>query len=203
MPEPSSVDTEKIAVFLDFQNVHLIGHDLYARGSELDQCVPDPTRMADLIAERRSRPSTAARIGVYRGRPSPQRQPVPTAANDAQMAHWTRDRRVQVIRRQLDYRGWPNVPPQEKGISVRLGVDLISTAFTGRYDALVLFSSDTDLLPVLEAVAGDKLGNVEVACWLGSKPLRFPGSLLPWCHHLNEADWTAVTEDWQGRAYSS
>jgi len=48
-------------------------------------------------------------------------------------------------------------------------------------------------------VARYKLGHVEVACWSGFKPLRFPASNLPWCHFLNEADWAAVTEDWQGR----
>jgi hypothetical protein len=48
-------------------------------------------------------------------------------------------------------------------------------------------------------VARYKLGHVEVAWWSGFKPLRFPASNLPWCHFLNEADWAAVTGDWQGR----
>jgi uncharacterized LabA/DUF88 family protein len=190
---------ENIAVFLDFQNVHLTGHDLYGGGIEPYRCVPDPARLADLIAARRKRPSTAAEIRVYRGRPDPNHQPVPAAANDAQASQWTRDRRVQVIRRQLNYRNWPALPPQEKGIDVQVAVDLIHTAFTRQYDALVLFSSDTDLLPALETIVRHKLGHVEVACWSGFKPLRFPGSNLPWCHFLNQADWTAVTEDWQGR----
>jgi uncharacterized LabA/DUF88 family protein len=191
--------TENIAVFLDFQNVHLTGHSLYSGGSEPYRCVPDPARIADLIAARRKRPSTAGAIRVYRGRPDPNHQPVPAAANDAQASRWTRDRRVQVIRRQLNYRNWPNQPPQEKGIDVQIAVDLIHTAFTAQYDALVLFSSDTDLLPALETVISHKLGHVEVACWSGFKPLRFPRSNLPWCHFLNQADWEAVTEDWQGR----
>lgn len=126
-------------------------------------------------------------------------QPVPTRANDIQAAGWTRDRRVHVIRRQLNYRGWPNFASQEKGIDVHLAVDLMRTAFTRRYDALVLFSSDTDLLPALEAVAGDRLGHVEVACWLGSKSLNFSGSSLPWCHYLDETDWLSTTDNWQGR----
>jgi hypothetical protein len=191
--------TENIAVFLDFQNVHLTGHSLYSGGSELYRCVPDPARIADLIAACRKRPSTAGAVRVYRGRPDPNHQPIPAAANDAQASQWTRDRRVQVIRRQLNYRNWPNQSPQEKGIDVQIAVDLITTAFTGQYDALVLFSSDTDLLPALETVVRQKLGHVEVACWSGFKPLRFSRTNLPWCHFLNEADWVAVTEDWQGR----
>ena len=121
--------TENVAVFLDFQNVHLVGHGLFGHGREPYRCVPDPVRIADLIASRRGRPSAAAAIRVYRGQPHPHHQPLPAASNDAQAAQWTRDRRVQVIRRQLNYRDWPNQPPREKGIDVAIAVDLVHLAF--------------------------------------------------------------------------
>jgi uncharacterized LabA/DUF88 family protein len=191
--------TENVAIFLDFQNVHLTGHGLYGGGSERYRCVPDPCRLADLIASRRSRPSEAAAIRVYRGRPDPNHEPIPPAANDAQASQWSRDHRVQVIRRQLNYRDWPNQPPREKGIDVSIAVDLMHLAFRKQYDALVLFSSDTDLLPALESVVKLRLGHVEVACWSGFKPLRFPRTHLPYCHFLNEKDWDAVVDDWHGR----
>lgn len=190
---------ESVAIFLDFQNVHLTGHGLFGGGTEPYRGVPDPARLADLVASRRSRPSVASTIRVYRGRPDPNHQPLPTAANDAQASQWGRDSRIHLVRRQLNYRGWPNVPPQEKGIDVALAVDLIHLAIRRQYDALVVFSSDTDLLPALETVARMRLGHVEVACWSGFQPLRFPGSNLPWCHFLSERDWHAVTEDWKGR----
>lgn len=104
-----------------------------------------------------------------------------------------------MIRRQLNYREWPDRPPQEKGIDVAIAVGLVHLAFHKQYDALVLFSSDTDLLPALEMVAGLKLGHAEVACWAGFKPLRFSGTKLPWCHSLSEQDGQSVTDDWQGR----
>ena len=71
-----------------------------------------------------------------------------------------------------------------------IDVDLMHLAFRGQYDALVLFSGDTDLLPALEAIVNLRLVHVEVACWAGSKPLRFPGSTppRPWCHSLSMAD---------------
>lgn len=190
---------ERVAVFLDFQNVHLAGHQLYAAGKPPYRCVPDPVRLADLVTSMRKRQSAATSIRVYRGRPDPNYQPVPAAANDAQASQWTRDLRVEMIRRQLNYRGWPSLPPQEKGIDVALAVELIGLAYQKKHDALVVFSSDTDLLPALEAVADLKLGHVEVACWSGFKPLRFAGTNLPWCHFLAEDDWLAVTDDWQGR----
>jgi hypothetical protein len=104
-----------------------------------------------------------------------------------------------VVRRQLVYRDWPNRAPVEKGIDVAVAVDLMRLAFRHQYDALVLFSSDSDLLPALEAIVEMRLTHVEVACWRGGNQLRFSGTSLPWCHSLNEEDWAAVVDDWQGR----
>lgn len=191
--------TETVAVFLDFQNVHLTGHGLFGAGCEPYRCVPDPVRLADLIAGRRRRSSIAGAIQVYRGQPNPQHQPTPAAANNAQAAHWTRDRRVRVIRRQLNYRDWPSRPPVEKGIDVAIAVDLMHAAFRRQYDALVLFSGDTDLLPALETIVQLRIAHVEVACWQAAKPLRFPGTNLPFCHFLSEDDWDATIDDWKGR----
>src|SRR5215472_17470401 len=75
---------EHVAVFIDFQNVHLVGHSLFGGGRELYRCVPNPVRLGDLIASRRRRPSIVTSIRVYRGRPDPNHQPGVAAANDAQ-----------------------------------------------------------------------------------------------------------------------
>jgi hypothetical protein len=191
---------ERVAVFLDFQNVHLVGRGLFAGGSELYRCVPDPVRVADLVASRRKRPSVAASIRVYRGRPDPRHQSRVAASIDAQASEWTRDRRVTMVRRMLNYRGWPRLPEQEKGIDVAIAVDLMTLAFRGDYDALVLFSSDADLLPALESIVSLRLSHVEVVCWAGAKSLRIADSKppRPWCHRLSRTDWQSVTEDWQG-----
>ncbi len=189
---------ERVAVFLDFQNVHLTGHDMFDHGSALHRCVPNPARIGDLIAAGRLRASEAAAIRVYRGQPHPQHDPLQAATNDAQASAWSRDRRVQVIRRQLRYR--QGLPPQEKGIDVALAVDLVHLAYRKQYDALVVFSGDTDLLPALELVVSLRLGHVEVACWSGAKPLRFASSNRPWCHFLNQDDWADAAEDWDARS---
>jgi uncharacterized LabA/DUF88 family protein len=191
--------TEHIAVLLDYQNVHLVGRDIFSPGVAPYRCVPHPARLADLIASRRRRPSVAAAVRVYRGRPDPALQPRLTASNDSQAAQWARDQRVQVIRRQLNYRDWPDLPPVEKGIDVAVAVDLMRLAFRRQYDALVLFSSDSDLLPALEAVVDMRLTHVEVACWRGGNQLRFPGTSLPWCHSPGSETWKAVVDDWEGR----
>jgi NYN domain len=108
---------------------------------------------------------------------------------------------VCLIRRQLRYRD--PLPPQEKGIDVALAVDLVHLAFRRQYDALVVFSGDTDLLPAIELVVSLGLGHVEVACWSGAKPLRFASGNRPWCHFLGADDWKSVIDDWDGRSQTS
>lgn len=189
--------TERIAIFVDFQNVHLTGHHCYGGGDELYRCVPNPSKLGDLIAARRKRESEAASIRVYRGRPDPRQHPKPASANDLQAAAWEQDERVTVIRRQLKYRG--DEPAQEKGIDVKIAVDMVRSALRREFDALVLFSSDTDLLPALELIDDTHACHVETACWKAAMPLRFTGTMLPYSHWLDRRDWLAVVEDWKGR----
>lgn len=127
-------------------------------------------------------------------------EPIPTATNDAQAAKWSTDRRVKVITRQLNYQGWPDQSPQEKGIDVAVAVDLIQLAFRKEYDPLVLFPGDTDLLPALETTRDLRLGHAELANWHKAKRLRLPGTNFPYCHFLTRQDLDDVTEDWKGRA---
>jgi uncharacterized LabA/DUF88 family protein len=201
------VAAERVAVFLDFQNVHLVGHGLFGGALEPYEHVPNPRRLGDLLAGRRSRQSTAEAIRVYRAQPVADFQPTPARVNDAQAAEWTRDRRVQMITRPLVYPGWtaatrhlPQQRPYEKGIDVAIAVDMMHFAFRRLYDALILFSSDTDLMPPLETITSLGLTHVEVACWRGGSQLRFPGTRLPWCHTLSEQDWSATVDDWKSRA---
>lgn len=181
------------ALYLDFENVHRVGRGLYARGRESYECVPEPSLIADLIAQRRQDTEIVA-VCVYRGLPSSRLEPEAASANDQQANQWQRrDPRVRMVRRPLAYRRWPDHPPVEKGIDVKIAVDMIRTAMSRRYATLILFSSDTDLLPVVELA--DSVGTpVEVACWDGAKPLR-----ASTVHHLTAADWRKVTRDWTGR----
>jgi hypothetical protein len=185
---------DHVALYLDFENVHRVGHGLYARGRERYSCVPEPSLIADLIAARRRSDTEIRVINVYRGLPNSRLEPQAASANAQQANQWQRrDPRVRMIRRPLAYRGWPDHPPVEKGIDVQIAVDMIQTALGHIFAALILFSSDTDLLPVVE-LAGSTGTPVEVACWDGAKALA-----APTVHHLSGADWRKVTRDWTGR----
>jgi hypothetical protein len=183
-----------VALYLDYENVHRVGHGLFGRGRERHECVPEPSLIADLIATRRADTEIKV-INVYRGLPSSRLEPQAASANSQQANAWQRrDQRIRMFRRPLTYRNWPDQPPVEKGIDVQIAVDMIQAAMANVFAALILFSSDTDLLPVIELA--DSTGTpVEVACWDGAKVLA--GSRA---HHLNAADWRKVTRDWTGRA---
>jgi len=62
------------------------------------------------------------------------------------------------------------------------------------YDAAIVFSSDTDLLPAIEAVYDRRLGHVELATWSGAKRLRFSNSQLPWCHFVSDAEYRTIED---------
>jgi uncharacterized LabA/DUF88 family protein len=188
--------TPRVAVFIDYQNVHFSARDRF-----LPSGVPrqyghvDPLRLAMRIVSRRRLSGNLTAVRVYRGRPSPDHQPEAARASDRQADRWERDRRVVVVRRQLRYpKAWPVEAAQEKGIDVALAVDFVRLACEDAYDVGVLVSRDTDLVPALEAVR-DLNGHVEVATWKGASRLRFPDSQLPWCHYLDAADYEACRDD--------
>lgn len=118
-------------------------------------------------------------VRVYRGRPSPAHQATSAAANDRQTASWDRSRLVTVIRRPLRYPSdWPASPAGEKGIDVALAIDIVAMGMDNGYDAAILVSSDTDLMPAIETVFARKLGHIELATWAGARRLRFPNTQL-------------------------
>lgn len=155
----------------------------------------DPLRLAQLLVGRRRRPSALSAVRVYRGRPAPVHQPTAAAANDRQTANWERSGLVTVVRRPLRYpHDWPESPASEKGIDVALAIDLVAMGMDNQYEAAILFSSDTDLLPAVETVVHRRLGHIELATWTGARRLRFSGSQLPWCHFVSEAEYRTIED---------
>lgn len=186
---------ERVAVFVDYENVHRTGHGCFAAlGEPRYETVVSPVEVAELLVAKRSRPSTLAAVHVYRGRPVPAHQPRPASAFDLQAAAWKNDHRMKLVTRDLRYRFDQEDPElftaQEKGIDVALAVDLAEAAIRKSYDSIIVFSSDTDLTPALELVLRVDGPHLELACWSGAKPLRVPlpgpGTRRVYCHYLNE-----------------
>jgi uncharacterized LabA/DUF88 family protein len=86
-------------------------------------------------------------------------------------------------------------------VDVRLGLDFVKAAESHAYDAIVLFSGDSDLFPAIQD-AVQTTTRVELAAW--SKSAEIPGNLLSrratqsfrlWTHRLDEDDFWWCQDD--------
>lgn len=111
---------------------------------------------------------------------------------------WKRDGAV-VIPRALRYPSdWPETKARQKGVDVELAID-------ESYDVGIIFSTDTDLRPALEFVAGrfELYPRAEAAAWRGPGANRAlhvrrrqstQRTRSVWVHYLERADYLAVRD---------
>ena len=177
---------QRVVVFLDCQSLYRRARDAFCSPlASPSQGQVDSLALGHLLAGRvPGGYLTGAR--VYRGRPSRRRD---SRSHGACRRHTAR----QVCRggglavaqsRELRYPPeWPRRPVEEKGIEVA-----------------ILFSSDMDLVPALEAVLALRSGDpaaCEVAAWAapGMRPrsLSVRGVSI-WRHLLSEADYRSVAD---------
>jgi uncharacterized LabA/DUF88 family protein len=157
--------TCRVIVFIDASNVYRDLRKAFCEGSP----VPDeggepiqlksqagqfdPARMGRLLASMGPdfETWTLEEVRIYCGRPSPDRERYATQAFDRQEAAWSAQG-VVVRPRPLQYpEGWPTQKAHQKGVDVELAIDVVTMAGI-RYDVGILASTDTDLVPALEAV---------------------------------------------------
>lgn len=187
---------DRVVLFIDYQNAHggvrrqFLGVNPHPSDGHFD-----PLRLGQLLVQRRRRPSVLEQVRIYRGRPNPNYEPRPAAANDRQAVAWERSGAVQVIRRPLRYpRDWPDTPCSEKGIDVALAIDVVTMGLRKQYDAAIVMSTDTDLLPAIETVYRDRLGHIELATWAGARRIRFPNTQLPYCHFVDRSEFNTLAD---------
>lgn len=193
-----------VAVFLDYENVHRTGHQLFAGvGQPRYETVVNPLMIAERLVQKRKHGGSLASVHVFRGRPVPALQPRPASANDTQAAAWETDERVRVVRRDLkyDFDDEGGFVAREKGIDVSLAIALVEGALDQSFDVAIVFSGDTDLSPALELVFRRRLVHLEIASWSGAKSLWFPEFLredpprhLPYCHFLSDRDFESCRD---------
>ena len=63
-------------------------------------------------------------------------------------------------------KGWPGIPPTEKGVDIRIATDMLVHAVADNYDVAVLVSGDTDFVDAVLAVKSRGL-HVEAALFPG------------------------------------
>jgi len=179
----------RATIVIDYQNVHLTGHGQFASTRQMPrhETLVDPlTFAAQLIGTRNAlqRPGMAhavlRKVLVYRGLPSPEHDPKGYSRNQAQKAHWERDKRVEVTLRPLKYEYDRDADgriatysdgakivlgKQEKGVDVLCALAAVRESQDPATDLVILASSDTDLAPALDEVRRIGSAKVETFCW--------------------------------------
>jgi uncharacterized LabA/DUF88 family protein len=202
-----SESASRIVVLIDGQNIYKDARRAFL--DDPDDAVASagqvaPRRYAELLIERSSvhHPRELKSVAVYCGIPGRKQQPTAHAAYQRMREEWVTNR-VDVFDRPLRYpKDWPDSPATEKGIDVALAVDLVYGAAKSLYDVAIVASTDTDLLPALEAVCNLHRAwgrpKVEVAAW--QPTTSTPRKRLSvrdhnvWCHWLTEDDYLAVRD---------
>jgi uncharacterized LabA/DUF88 family protein len=200
------MDYLRAVVVMDYQNVHLTGHDLFAasRGLPRHASLIDPLLFANELLRTRNLAQKAgfdhavlSRVLVYRGLPSADHDRMQYARSLAQRAHWERDDRVHVVHRALKYeyerdeegnilvgpdgRRVTKGRPREKGVDVLCALALVREAADGEVDLVILASRDSDLRPALDEAL--RLGSAKIETTTWHDP-EHPG----WCRPLRPDD---------------
>lgn len=152
MGEPKPNPICRVVVFIDYRNVYEDFRRAFITGTILPTHGQfRPVDLAALLAQRGPDFETwqLAETRVYTGRPSSSRDPRSAGAADRQIQIW-RDAGAVVMPRPLQY--LPGQQPRQKGVDVELAVDVVSMAHEKKYEIGVIASTDTDLVPAIEAV---------------------------------------------------
>lgn len=183
-------DRARALVVIDYQNIHLTAHDVYAPdGLAKHLTLVHPLYFATQTIHHRNKqleaddsvanpPADLAAVAVFRGLPSNKHDPKPYQYSQAQKSEWTRDRRVKVNYRPLRYRWDSSAGKQvktEKGVDVLVALAAVDAARESEFDVVILATHDTDLEPAVEV--GLKLARqsgswFETVGWSGCKILK-------------------------------
>lgn len=182
-----------VAVYVDWQNVYngaRRAFGLTEAPSEEGQVSPYQVAQVLAAGNGRGRNASLVRVEIHRGLPSGAKDPIGYAANRRHSAAWMREDQEIVIPRLRPLRypvNYPDEPPEEKGIDVQLALAVIEhiTTTPPLCDVAVLFSHDTDLIPVIQMICRLKSArHIETASWVSethSARLRVPGARV--FHH--------------------
>lgn len=163
----------RVAVFIDYQNCYRAARESFFDDHNDPSWMGQffPNMLANLLASKGGLDYALTFVGVYAGIAANSREPKTFAARRKQVAVWEKTA-VTVFTRPLQYpRAWPREKPHEKGVDVKLAIDLVMKAIWEEFDVGIVASCDTDLTPAVEAVLAmrERSGklDVEVVAWKG------------------------------------
>lgn len=192
---------QRVVVFIDYQNAYRRAREVFH--SEADPAYfgqVDPFRLGEYLASCSAVSRELTQVRVYRGCPAAFKDSQGYGANLRQTAvqEARGQGKVKFIIRTLRYPSdWPKSRPQEKGIDVALAVDFVGMALRGEYDIGIIMSTDSDLVPALEAVAVLSSARCEVAAFarpgMHCRRLSIKGARV-WCHWIDQATYGAMSD---------
>ena len=192
----------RVVVFVDHNNAYKDARRAFF--AEYDAGVMgqySPRLLGDLLIASGPAGRTLEEVRVYTGRPDGSRDARTYAAHMRQSSAWAKQARVTQMYRPLRYPpNYPASPALQKGVDVALAVDVVRLFVEKRFDVGIVVSTDTDLVPALEAVieiSGDGADlPIEVAAWRSErsqKRLRVAGKNV-FCFELDFAKYGSVRD---------
>ena len=195
----------RIAVVMDYQNVHLTAHSIFAPDREKWEALISPMGFARTAVRRRNekqRPGfpegELSAVYAFRGLPNSAYDPAQHRRATAQAHQWRQEGAVVEMRDlkydfqyQADGRPATDInghkittgPGREKGIDVLVALTCLRQALRDDIDIVILASRDTDLAPVLDTLIDmreedSNVAKIETVAWFDSSS-RKGGSLRP------------------------
>ena len=114
-----SLEKVRVGIVIDYQNIHLTAHHLFASESPKSASILHPLKLSKTLLARRAilvnqeiAKFELSELRVFRGLPSNKRDLINYAKNLAQKSEWTKDLRVKVDYLPLKYRVKEGLPPQ-------------------------------------------------------------------------------------------
>lgn len=193
----------RMVVFFDGQNVLHTANDVFGLGRKPWNY--DPRKLAEATREPiesylqgRATPARVVvdQIRFYTGVPTYDRDLYGRSLWDRLFNRFRNDG---IVVTERDLRYYTQGPPREKGIDLRIGLDLVRIATGGTCDAVVLFSQDTDLREaVIEARARLRYAGRAMFYFCA-----FPRSADPATHHgIADMQWIPLyPEAFEAAAY--
>ena len=191
----------RVGVYIDYSNVYSGARDAFAlwsepgyRGNVNPLFLGKHVALNGVGCQPRDLTHELAFVKVFRGAPDPGRDSRGAKLEAARAAQWEKWG-CKVYRQTLDY---GSGAPAEKGVDVRLAVNLITDQASGAIDLAVVVSADKDFRYALLEVRDQGNVEVEVAIWqavpggdaLGRIELRpeRPDEPEVDCHFLTRGD---------------
>lgn len=164
-----SAQVVKVAVFIDWQNTYKTAREAFGWTDYPNEYGNySPYQLARILAAGNGRGSTGELISVsvHRGLPSQRHDPKGYAANRRQSAAWMKENPDLVVPRLRPLRYSYDLVAREKGVDVELALAAVESSLTKMCDVAVIFSHDTDLVPVVDMLRRLKGQTcIETASW--------------------------------------